>query len=521
VAIVAFGCISSASADESSSPLPAAITTPSSAQLAQAARAGSGNGTAGGTQVALVIGNSTYESLPHLANAVNDAQDICTKLRSLRFEATCHFDVPDRIRVREILRSFLDHARQAHAAVFYFVGHGVQVDGENYLLPTKVTPLGTLDLVDEGLALTPFLASLAQIRGANGSGPFTLAIIDAARENTLEGPQFAGVAHGLAVFRPNSPRLLVLFSTTPGKTARATDGRNSLFARDLLQNLGHPGVAVDEEFQRTREQVRRDSALESKTEQVPTIIGMLGTTFCIAGCDRVDPQAVNGQLEEALRRIRELELERERNTRERQESDRLVARLENDVRARETVAASATERDRQREAQLADLRAQLANARSNQRQLEEMGAAVQKAKELQEANLRLSKEKQDALLHIAKLQQEIDSRSQTIGKAGEANRKDQEEIARLRGELDEARSRQRRLEEAEARAKANDVEISSLRATIAQLRSEQMQRERQYAEQQKQRDEEYRMLQQALKESAKSEAPAGGRPTPPPMPAGF
>jgi len=82
-------------------------------------------------RVALVIANSAYESLPRLASPANDARDICAKLRVLQFDTSCQFDVPDRIHDREILQQFLKRARLASVVVFYFSGHGVQVDGKN------------------------------------------------------------------------------------------------------------------------------------------------------------------------------------------------------------------------------------------------------------------------------------------------------------------------------------------------------------------------------------------------------
>jgi uncharacterized caspase-like protein len=478
--------------------------------------------------VALVIGNAAYDHLPRLATPVNDAQDICARLRSLQFDTACHFNVPDRIHVRQILQGFLTRAKEASVAVFYFVGHGAQVDGENYLLPTKVAPLTALDLVDEGLALTSLLKSLSEVRGPDGRGPLAIVIIDAARESTLDGLHMTK-SRGLAGVEVVSSRTLLLLSAMPGKVARDTGGRNSLFARNLLRNLGQPGFTIDEEFIRTRDQVRQQAVLEGGNEQIPAIIGMLDTRLCVAGCERVDTASANvevsKQLDEALRRIRELESERERNARERMESDQLVSRLEKEIRARETVAEGLTEKDRQKEAELEDLRAQLANARTNRRELDQMGAAVQKAKALQEANVRLSQEKQDAVQRMTKLQDEITAKEKNVGQAGEANRRSQEEIARLRAELDDARTKERALRETELRAKANDGEISSLRATIAQLRADQLQREQQYVEQQKRRDEENRKLREALENASRAQPALSPRPAekprPPPMPAGF
>jgi hypothetical protein len=518
-ACLCVACCSALAAEVGGTPAPAA------AALSRASQPLTPDATSpAASRTALVIGNSAYETLPRLGNASNDAADLCAKLRSLQFDATCRFDVPDRIRTRELVQGFLARARQADTVLFYFAGHGVQIDGENYLLPTKVAPLASIDLQDEGLAIRPVLKSLWEVHGANAGAYATIVIVEAAWESTLERP-IGNVSRGLAPMEAASPQMIVLASAAPGTTVRDSPGRNSLFARALLDQLGEPATSVDEAFRRTSDQVRREAAAVARAEQIPSVTGSLTTRLCLAGCERGVPAALaeelNRRLDEARKRIGELEDDKARNARERQESAQLIAKLEGEVRTRETSAATASARDRSKDAELTDLRAQLANARSNQRQLDEMGAAVQKAKDLQEANFRLSKEKQDALLRVAKLQEEIDARSQTIGKAGEANRKGQEEIARLRTELDDARSRQRQLQQTEARVQANDVEISSLRATIAQLRSEQAQRERQYAEQQKQRDEEYRKLQQALKESSKSEAPAGRRPAPPPMPAGF
>jgi uncharacterized caspase-like protein len=89
-------------------------------------------------RLALVIGNSAYEGAPPLKNPVNDAADICAALRRLEFEALCHTDVPDRAAFDALVQRFVSRLGPTSVGLFYFSGHGVQVGGANYLVPTRV-----------------------------------------------------------------------------------------------------------------------------------------------------------------------------------------------------------------------------------------------------------------------------------------------------------------------------------------------------------------------------------------------
>jgi chromosome segregation ATPase len=312
--------------------------------------------------------------------------------------------------------------------------------------------------------------------------------------------------------------VIVLSSGLP---AAAQGAERVEFTRELLHDFSEPGITVDEALARTRDALVNGSQVEA-----PFIVGSLGRRLCLAGCERADSSAVakelNRQLDDAMSRIRELESERVTNADEQRRSAERIAALEREVRLREAAASATTERDRRKDAELADLRQKLEHERSNQRRLDEMGVVVQKAKALEDANFALSKEKQDAASRIAALQADIDARSRAAGQAGEANLRSQDEIARLRRELDDARLKQRDLQGAEARAKANQDEISTLRATIAELRTEQAKREREFVEQQRARDDELRRLQQAVRDRGNSQPrPGADRSNPPPIPAGF
>ena len=191
-------------------------------------------------RVALVIGNSGYKEAPPLPNPVNDAAAIAALLESAGFQVVLRRDVSIND-MRRALREFSDATRNADVAVVYFGGHGIEVDGENYLLPIDAVLERDIDVDDETVSLDRIL------RVVEPAKHLRLVILDACRENPFSRSMRRtlakrSVGRGLAKVEPTMSDTLIAFAAKAGSTASDGDGRNSPFVTALLKHLAEPGL---------------------------------------------------------------------------------------------------------------------------------------------------------------------------------------------------------------------------------------------------------------------------------------
>ena len=139
---------------------------------------------------ALVIGNADYQTAP-LRNPVNDAQDIAGALEGLGFEVI-HRENADRGEMRAAVREFSRRIRQGGVGLFYFAGHGMQVDGSNYLIPVGANIEEEFEVVDEAVDAASVLRAMEDADNA-----LNIIILDACRNN----PFAAAFDHRLVVWR--------------------------------------------------------------------------------------------------------------------------------------------------------------------------------------------------------------------------------------------------------------------------------------------------------------------------------
>jgi hypothetical protein len=188
------------------------------------------------TRVALVVGNGAYRAIPTLANPPNDAKDIAAKLRNLGFEVTARVDL-DQPSMQRAIVDFARAAANADAAVFYYGGHGVQVDGHNFLLPVDFELHGQDDIYKRAVPLDEVLKELEQGEGVH------LVFLDACRTNPL--PDSSAFAHTEGLARVgNAAGFLIAFATQPDNVTYDGAGRNSPFAKSLLAHLATVGQGV-------------------------------------------------------------------------------------------------------------------------------------------------------------------------------------------------------------------------------------------------------------------------------------
>lgn len=234
-------------------PLLCAVLLTLSSHWAEAAR-----------RVALVIGNSAYEQVTELPNPKNDAADMAGKLRGLDFKVVSGIDL-DLRGMRETVRDFIRELDGADLALFFYAGHGLQVDGVNYMVPVDAQ-LATYDELEfEAMKIDLVLSAMERNTSSN------LIFLDACRNNPLArnlarsmGTRSAAVGRGLARIG-SGVGSLVSFSTQPGNVALDGEGRNSPFTEALLRYLGTPG----EDIMRSLIRVRRDVLKTTKGKQVP------------------------------------------------------------------------------------------------------------------------------------------------------------------------------------------------------------------------------------------------------------
>jgi uncharacterized caspase-like protein len=214
---------------------------------------------------ALVIGNAAYtDPEPVLKNPVNDAREVAQALRELGFTVRLVTDA-DHAAMRRAVREFEDMLRrQKGVGFFYFAGHGLKVEGSNYLVPVGAR----LKSEDEVLERAIDANQLVQ-RMRDTGARLNIVILDACRDNPLTKPAFAARGgmqspEGLAPMRPASGTL-VAFAAEPGRVAGDGTGDRGLYARHLVRFMRTPGLTLEQVFKRVREAVGQ----ESRGAQVP------------------------------------------------------------------------------------------------------------------------------------------------------------------------------------------------------------------------------------------------------------
>jgi len=222
-------------------------------------------------RVALVVGNGAYQNVARLTNPPNDAAAIAEALRAAGFEAVELRRDLKASEMRRALRDFADTARSADVAIFYFAGHGVEIDGINYLIPVDAVLERDVDAADEAIALDRALGAIEPAR------KLRLVILDACRDNPFarvmkRSVASRGVERGLAKVEPTTLNTLVAYAAKAGSTASDGEGTNSPFTTALVRYLPQPGLDIRKTFGFTRDEVLKTT----NNRQEPFIYGSLG-----------------------------------------------------------------------------------------------------------------------------------------------------------------------------------------------------------------------------------------------------
>jgi uncharacterized caspase-like protein len=222
-------------------------------------------------RVALVLGNSNYQNVAPLANPVNDGSRMAATLKDAGFDVVDSRRDMAAAETRRALRDFADRARDADIAVVYYAGHGIEVDGANYLIPVDARLERDTDIYDEGLSLDRILIAIEPAK------KLRLVILDACRDNPFSRTMKRTIAsraigQGLAKVEPTSPNVLIAYSAKAGSTAADGDGQNSPFTTALSHHLTKPGLDVRRAFGFVRDEVLKTT----NNRQEPFVYGSLG-----------------------------------------------------------------------------------------------------------------------------------------------------------------------------------------------------------------------------------------------------
>ncbi|MCW5732230.1 MAG: caspase family protein [Alphaproteobacteria bacterium] len=212
---------------------------------------------ASGRRVALVVGNSSYQAAGTLKNPVNDARAMARALRERGFEVILRENT-GKVAFERAVQEFGEKLDSCATALFFFAGHGFQVNGRNYLVPVdaNITTEQSVRLqaVDADVVIDQMIAARSAVN---------MVILDACRNNPFER-RFRSTGGGLAQI--NAPQgTLIAYATAPGRVAADGDGANGLYTEELLRAMAEPGLKVEDVFKQARIRVAR----RSNDQQIP------------------------------------------------------------------------------------------------------------------------------------------------------------------------------------------------------------------------------------------------------------
>lgn len=227
-------------------------------------------------RLALVIGQSAYRTVPELPNAANDAKGMTELLGNAGFTVTTAANLAQSD-MRAAISDFAGKVSASGAdtvALVFYAGHGLQIDGENYLVPVDLDPKREADIPLQGVRLNDLLNTL-------GALPTRARIfmLDACRNNPF--PALSGAGHGLAIVdtKAGAPGSFISYSTSPGAEAEDGSGIDSPYTTAVLSVAKQPNIPIEEVFKRIRVAV----AQSTDGRQIPWESSSLTTDFRFFG----------------------------------------------------------------------------------------------------------------------------------------------------------------------------------------------------------------------------------------------
>lgn len=238
-------------------------------------------------RLALVIGQSAYRTVPELPNAANDAKGMTELLGHAGFTVTCASNLAQND-MRQAISDFAGKVSASGAdtvALVFYAGHGLQIDGENYLVPVDLDPKREADIPLQGVRLNDLLNTLGAL-----PTKARIFMLDACRNNPF--PALSGAGHGLAIVdtKAGAPGSFISYSTSPGAEAEDGNGADSPYTTAALTVARQPDLPIEEVFKRIRVAV----AQSTDGRQIPWESSSLTTDFKFFGQSSGSTPAVPG-----------------------------------------------------------------------------------------------------------------------------------------------------------------------------------------------------------------------------------
>jgi hypothetical protein len=226
-----------------------------------------------GKRVALIVGNSTYQTVPQLPNPSRDATAVAKMFRDAGFDSVDLVLNVGNLDFKRAIRKFEAAADGAEMAVVFYAGHGLEIASNNYMIPVDARLASDRDAEDEAIPLERLVSS------ADGASRLRLVILDACRDNPFNATMrrerkiaSRAMTAGLGKIEPTSTDTLVAYAAKAGSTADDGDGDHSPFTAAILKDLTIPGLDVRLAFGRVRDDVLKTTG----NRQEPFVYGSLG-----------------------------------------------------------------------------------------------------------------------------------------------------------------------------------------------------------------------------------------------------
>jgi len=281
-----------------------------------------------GQKMALVIGNWAYQFKP-LNNPKNDAREMAQLLRQLGFEVIHKENLGFEEMQDEVINFKLRLMDKGQVGLFYFAGHGLEVQKENYLLPTDLRKPET-ELVKENPIRAQWVVKVMEHSGSK----VNIVILDACRKFPRPDFRDPSEEYGLAAMSA-AKGTIIGFATGSNQTASdGKKGTNGLYTGHLLKFMQQPGLSIEEVFKKTRQQVAWETR-HKEVQQVPWVSNSLIGDFCLVSCakpEREQEKILQAQLEQERRKLEQerrknealLEQERQKLEQERRKNEALL-----------------------------------------------------------------------------------------------------------------------------------------------------------------------------------------------------
>ena len=227
-------------------------------------------------RVALVIGNSAYENVSKLPNPARDANAVAQMFKKAGFDTVIMEHDVGNLAFKRAIRKFEDASADADIAVVFYAGHGIEIQGINYLIPVDAKLASDRDARDEAISLERLIDSVESVGKPKR---LRLIILDACRDNPFvrnmkrqRQAALRSITAGLGAVEPTGSDTLIAYAAKGGSVAEDGDGSNSPFTTALLKSLTVPGLDIRLAFGRVRDDVMK----LTNRKQEPFVYGSLG-----------------------------------------------------------------------------------------------------------------------------------------------------------------------------------------------------------------------------------------------------